>query len=157
MFEKAHRCGLRFECKKCSSCCGGGPGYVWLSDADIKLLMKRLGLDFNAFVTTYCRFVDVGGGKALSLRERGNYDCLFLENGRCSVYEARPTQCRRYPFWEEVVATEEAWKAESAYCPGVESGPVVPPEEIAGAILEMRANPRKIFPTRQPIENMDHA
>lgn len=149
MFESAHRCGLKFECLKCSSCCGGGPGYVWLSEADIGNLSERLGLAADVFVSTCCRFVEVEGGRALSLRERKNYDCIFLEEGRCSVYDTRPAQCRRYPFWEEIVASEEAWKAESAYCPGVGKGPIVAPEAIADAILEMRANPRKLFPAEK--------
>lgn len=146
MFESAHRCGLSFECQKCSSCCSGGPGYVWLSEADIGLLAERLNLAVDEFVATFCRFVEVEGGKALSLRERKNYDCVFLEDGRCSVYDARPVQCRRYPFWEDIVATEEAWKAESAYCPGVGKGSIVSPEAIADAVLEMRSHPRKLFP-----------
>ena len=146
MFESAHRRGLRFECQQCSSCCCGGPGYVWLPDADIALLADHLNLAVDAFMQTCCRFVEVEGGRALSLRERKNYDCVFLENGRCSVYEARPVQCRRYPFWEEIIATEEAWLSEQRYCPGVEKGDIIPPEAIADAILELRANPRKIFP-----------
>lgn len=149
MFEAAYRCGLKFECQKCSSCCGGGPGYVWLSEADIGLLMERLGLEFDTFVATYCRFVEVEGGRALSLRERRNYDCVFLDGCRCSVYESRPAQCRRYPFWEEIIATEESWKAEAEHCPGVTKGSIVPPETIADAVLEMRANPRKLFPSER--------
>jgi Fe-S-cluster containining protein len=146
MFESAHQCGLRFECRQCSSCCSGGPGYVWLSEADINLLANHLNLSVDTFIQRSCRFVEVEGGKALSLRERKNYDCIFLENGRCSVYEARPAQCRRYPFWEEIIATEEAWKAEQRYCPGVGKGDLVPPEAITDAILELRANPHRIFP-----------
>ena len=145
MFESAHQSGLRFECQQCSSCCSGGPGYVWLSEADISLLANHLNLSIDIFIQTFCRFVEVEGGKALSLRERKNYDCIFLEGGRCSVYEARPVQCRRYPFWEEIIATEEDWEAEKRYCPGVGRGGIVSPEAIADSILEMCANQRKIF------------
>jgi len=149
LFESAHRCGLKFECQQCSSCCGGGPGYVWLSEADIALLAAHLKLETEIFVATYCRTVEVEGGRALSLRERKNYDCVFLESGRCAVYPARPVQCRRYPFWEEIIATEESWKAESAFCPGVGKGSLVSPEIITDAILEMRAHPRKLFPVKK--------
>ena len=27
--------GLAFTCTQCGNCCTGGPGYVWLSDAEI--------------------------------------------------------------------------------------------------------------------------
>jgi hypothetical protein len=41
----------------------------------------------------------------LSLKERyeeGNYQCVFYDDQiqGCSVYEVRPVQCRRFPFWE---------------------------------------------------------
>ena len=100
-------------------------------------------------MATYCRYVEVEGGRALSLRERKNYDCVFLETGRCSVYQARPAQCRCYPFWEEIIASEETWKAESAFCPGVGKGSIKSPETITDAILEMHAHPRKLFPAEK--------
>ena len=33
---------------------------------------------------------------------------MFLEDGyRCSIYNARPTQCRTYPFWPRFVQSPE--------------------------------------------------
>ena len=33
---------------------------------------------------------------------KDNYACVFfdLEKKCCSIYEARPTQCRTFPFWD---------------------------------------------------------
>ncbi len=50
--------------------------------------------------------------------------CIFLdpESGRCGVYEARPTQCRTYPFWRSLVV-DGSWHEEAGiYCEGVGKG-----------------------------------
>lgn len=41
------------------------------------------------------------GNLPIYLMNTTGYDhaCAFLENGRCSVYEARPQMCRIYPFF----------------------------------------------------------
>ena len=71
------------------------------------------------------------------LKEDGvNPDCLFLENKRCGVYEARPIQCRTWPFWPEVM-NAKTWKKEvMSFCPGVGKGPVVPKETIEKNLKE---------------------
>lgn len=141
MFESARRDGLAFECTRCSRCCTGSPGHVWLSETDIDSLCSLLAMDFETFVEHNCVHVKVEGGTALSLREKAGYDCVFLHDGRCSVYAARPAQCRSYPFWDEILVSEESWKAEARYCPGVGKGRPVPPANIAAAILSRRQNP----------------
>lgn len=142
MFESAQKCGLRFECTQCSYCCTGSPGYVWLSGADIDGLLEFLGLAFDDFVQRYCRYVEVEGGHALSLAEEANYDCVFLKAGGCSVYGARPVQCRTYPFWDEILDSERNWMSEAKYCPGIGKGLAVPPEKIAETLLLGQSNPR---------------
>ncbi|PKL05894.1 MAG: hypothetical protein CVV53_07130 [Spirochaetae bacterium HGW-Spirochaetae-9] len=145
MFENADGRGLRFECQQCSYCCTGSPGFVWLSDADIANLCAFFSLDFEEFSRTYCRSIEVEGGTSLSLKEKSGYDCIFLESDHCSVYAARPIQCRTYPFWGEIIETERSWKSEAALCPGIGAGPLVSPEQIAASFLEMRAHPRRVF------------
>lgn len=146
MFEAALPNGLRFTCTGCSSCCTGAPGYVWLSDVDIEVLCGFFGgMTREEFAHSYCTRVDVEGGQSLSLKEKAHYDCVFLENGRCSVYEARPIQCKTYPFWEEILQTGESWSGESRYCPGIGQGALVSPEKIIEAVLSRRSNPPLIF------------
>ena len=56
--------------------------------------------------------------------------CLFLEGKQCGVYEGRPTQCRTWPFWPEVM-NAKTWKKEvKAFCPGVGKGRTWTKEEI---------------------------
>ena len=54
--------------------------------------------------------------------EKKNYDCILWENGGCSVYSARPIQCKTYPFWSNVLQNENSWNNEIKDCPGINSG-----------------------------------
>lgn len=114
--------GLRFSCARCSSCCRGGPGYVFLSKEDLKRLLSRTSLAFPSFFAKYLTTVDTGTGFALSLREKANYDCIFWEEGGCAVYEDRPVQCSTFPFWSSILASEEDWLDAGRDCPGIGRG-----------------------------------
>ena len=61
--------------------------------------------------------------------------CIFLgkDNG-CKVYEARPVQCRTYPFWPEVVNSRTSWTREAKRCEGIERGKRVPLSRIRKAL-----------------------
>jgi uncharacterized protein len=118
---------LRFTCRRCGACCTGDPGYVWLEAADIAAIARRLGLETADFLANYTRRV---GGR-LSLCEEADGRCVLFESGLgCRAYEARPRQCRNWPFWAGIVATSAAWEREAADCPGMGSGELIGPEEI---------------------------
>ena len=120
--------GLRFQCTGCGDCCTGAPGYVWVNQAEIEALAARLGMEVAEFERRYVREV----GVRRTLKERKNYDCVFLdaETRKCTVYEDRPRQCRTWPFWEENLkrATWEGPVREC--CPGIDSGPLHSAEEV---------------------------
>lgn len=116
--------GLRFECTRCSRCCRHTPGYVFLSAKDVQRFTKALRIDREEFLRVYCRRVSLGIADRISLREKPNFDCIFWENGGCSVYEARPLQCRAYPFWSANVSSPQAWEEQANQCPGIGRGPV---------------------------------
>ena len=119
--------GLRFGCQRCGACCTGAPGYVWLQSEEAVAIAERLGLEIEGFLTRYTRRVDGG----LSLREEVDGRCVLFEPGSgCRAYEARPPQCRTWPFWARIVATPAAWAREAAACPGMDEGDVVGPGEI---------------------------
>ena len=65
-----------------------------------------------------------------TLRERANGDCLFFEEGRCSIHAVKPRQCALYPFWFQNVRNEEAWKRTCEACPGIGQGPLISSEAI---------------------------
>lgn len=122
--------GLRFSCTRCSHCCRHEPGYVFLSRKDLRDLVAITGVAEPDFLGLYCVRVQIGELPRLSLREKPNFDCIFWEEGGCSVYEGRPLQCRSYPFWASNVDSEESWKRTARDCPGIGKGRLYSRREI---------------------------
>jgi Fe-S-cluster containining protein len=133
--------GLRFSCKRCSACCRYDAGFVYISQNDLDKLSAELKMEKNSFILTYCRWVANWQGKeVLSLREKSNKDCIFWDLG-CKVYNARPLQCKTYPFWEYIVASEKTWKSASLNCPGIDSGEVHTGKIIGDYIKKKASEP----------------
>ena len=107
MQESFYESGLRFECTRCSTCCRHTPGYVFLSPQDLATLTQAARLTEDEFLRRYCRSVDLGLARRVSLREKPNLDCILWENSGCSRYEARPLQCRSFPFWSACVTSRQ--------------------------------------------------
>ncbi|MHC4416774.1 MAG: YkgJ family cysteine cluster protein [Planctomycetota bacterium] len=129
--------GLRFGCTQCGNCCTGPPGTVWFTAAEGRGLAATLGLEEEVFYDRYAHRI----GRRWSLKERETphgYDCIFLDRdtdpgkGLCSVYGARPAQCRTWPFWPENLRTRRAWNTvkRRTPCPGMDTGDLVPVEQI---------------------------
>jgi len=120
--------GLRFSCTLCSDCCRHESGYVFLSEKDASMLGKALNMGHTEFIRTFCRWIpSFNGTEQLSLKEKSNYDCIFWSsgktpNGGCSVYEARPLQCRSFPFWPSIVKSIDSWEFTAESCPGIGQG-----------------------------------
>ncbi|MDE3055952.1 MAG: YkgJ family cysteine cluster protein [Verrucomicrobiota bacterium] len=123
------RKGLRFHCTGCGGCCGGAPGYVFLGLQDLKRLAEHHSLPLKTFLERYARRVD----KRWALIDRpGTYDCIFLKNKSCSVYSARPTQCRTFPWWIDQIQDPKSWQEAKERCEGIDhpEAPLVPIETI---------------------------
>ncbi len=125
--------GIRFECQQSGKCCTsrGAYGFVYLTLQDRRRLATHLKMSTQRFTKTYCAKTD--GQFHLKHPER---DCGFLEGTGCGVYEARPTQCRTWPFWPENM-NPRAWRKEVAsFCPGVGKGRLYSVEEIEAILAE---------------------
>jgi len=122
--------GLQFECTRCSECCRHTPGYVFLSEKDLETLTRATGMERQDFLRACCRQVSFGVARRVSLKEKANLDCIFWENGGCSVYEARPLQCRSFPFWSACVSSAEEWELHARQCPGMGKGALHSKSEI---------------------------
>ena len=133
--------GLRFDCTRCQRCCRLEPGLVLLSHQDLDRLADFLDLSREAVRDRYCRTVQTGGVGRLTLQEHDNYDCVFWGAGGCTVYAARPLQCRSFPFWPSQVADEESWQAAARECPGIGLGPLRGALEIAYWLKRRAAEP----------------
>jgi len=133
--------GIRFTCTQCSKCCRHDTGYVFLSQNDVAHLCEYTQLSLSEFVGTYGRWVPFGPDAHLSLSEQSNCDCVFWTDGGCSVYAARPLQCRTYPFWSTIVDDEAHWQEEAQECPGIGIGRTWSSREIAEAVASRRMSP----------------
>mgnify|MGYP000993850290 CR=1 FL=1 len=122
--------GLNFSCKQCSYCCRHEPGFVYLSKNDLTKLCTWFKLNAVDFCKKYCRWVYYyDGTEVLCLQEKENYDCIYWDKG-CIIYEARPVQCKTYPFWSTILKDKETWDNEADFCPGINKGTLHSAEEI---------------------------
>jgi Fe-S-cluster containining protein len=139
--------GLRFLCTQCGQCCSGSPGHIYFTAAEGVAMSGRLGLSLDEFYRRHVERVQPEGagpdGPFLyTLAEKAapgaeGQDCILLDRssgrGLCSVYEARPAQCRSWPFWAGNVRSAQDWDEAKANtpCPGMGAGELVPAAEVA--------------------------
>ncbi len=105
-------------CESCQGkCCTGESGYIYVNKTEIENIAKLLELEQSDFVKNYL-FKKM---YKYSIKENlvgDSFECIFYDsktNG-CTIYEARPLQCRTFPFWDFYKTRIEALKLE---CPGV--------------------------------------
>jgi Fe-S-cluster containining protein len=120
--------GLRFTCTQCGDCCSGEPGYVWVDQSEIDAMASMMGIEAEEFEHRFVRRVGVDR----SLVEYPDGDCILLdpETRRCTVYEARPIQCRTWPFWDSNLKRKKDWKETCEVCPGAGRGRLYSLKEI---------------------------
>ncbi len=134
--------GVRFECQGSGQCCvsHGEFGFVWMTLDDRRRMARALKLRTSAFTRKHCIKTD----GLYRLKDGADDACAFLKEKRCSVYAGRPTQCRTWPFWPEVMSAK-TWKKEVAsFCPGVGKGRVWSSKEISD-FLDQQKNSELIL------------
>ncbi|MBW0177782.1 YkgJ family cysteine cluster protein [Sediminibacterium sp.] len=111
LHEKAF---AEIDCLTCANCCKNySPRF---KTPDIKRISKLLKLKESAFIDTY-----------LSLDTEGDYvtntkPCPFLgSDNYCSIYEDRPSDCKRFPYTDEDVLIKRPviTLKNSTFCPAV--------------------------------------
>ncbi len=85
----------QFKCSGCGACCRWG-GSVLLEDSDLPRLAAFLEMTEQAFIDLHTRLAP--NRRQLSLLDQSDGSCAFLEGDRCTVYAARPEQCRTFPY-----------------------------------------------------------
>lgn len=125
----------RFECTGCGNCCTGNPKHYWVETtrAELKRIAQHLGITLAWLRRRYVMRED--GAEGLSMR---GGRCVFLEGNRCRIYAVRPTQCRTYPLWPELLTSRTAWQSEARRCEGIGRGAVIPVEKITKALRAKR-------------------
>ena len=122
--------GLKFGCTGCGKCCQND-GEVWFDSDEFAELADHLKLSHNEVLDQYSEKVMSGWIKIKNKVVQDNLGsadrCIFLDDDgkKCTVYEARPTQCRTYPYWPRLMNNESAWLEEAV---DIEKGKVWTPE-----------------------------
>ena len=139
-----YKLGIKFECQGSSNCCvsRNSYGFVYLSNKDIKKLSIFTKLSIKDFEKLYCEKTN----GFIHLKEKNkNGNCLFLKEKKCTVYKARPTQCRTWPFWGENM-NQKKWNQElSKFCPGIGKGKIIKKKEIDKNINEDTENENEML------------
>lgn len=86
----------KVDCLSCANCCKNySPRF---KTPDIKRISKVLGLKESVFIDQYVK-IDDEGDYVLQTKP-----CPFLgDNNHCSIYEDRPSDCKRFPYTDEDV------------------------------------------------------
>lgn len=101
---------------------------VWVTDDEIRAIAEHEGTTYGEILIHRTRLV----GTRRSLQEYANGDCTYFDPQarRCTIYRARPAQCRTWPFWPNHLESPESWQRLQSFCPGTGQGAFVPLSEI---------------------------
>jgi uncharacterized protein len=79
------------DCRACAECCRVPE--VEITERDVEHLVRFLGIGKQDFLAQYTATA-AGGERILKRTSAG---CVFLSGNDCTVYEARPANCERFP------------------------------------------------------------
>ena len=130
--------GVRFTCQPgCTACCDQ-KGWVYLTESDVIQAAEFTGLSPDEFEARYIYRTR----NQIRLRKPPGKQCHFLTGDGCSIHPAKPTQCRTFPYWPELVESRAAWSRTAGYCPGIGKGPLIQ----IGVAVEMANEMRIAYP-----------
>jgi uncharacterized protein len=102
----------RIDCLQCANCCKNySPRF---KTPDIKRISRLLKMRESEFIDKYL-VVDEDGDFVVNTKP-----CRFLgADNFCSIYEERPSDCRRFPYTDEdvVLKRKELTLKNSTFCP----------------------------------------
>jgi Fe-S-cluster containining protein len=109
---------VRFECQPdCFKCCAK-PGFVYMNQKDVRQAAEFLNLSQKRFKSEFLKkqydmwYIEV----------EDDNPCPFLTFEGCAIHEAKPVQCKTYPFWRENMETPKHWELTASFCPGIGKG-----------------------------------
>jgi len=82
----------QIDCTQCANCCRVAT--VALSERDVERLSKFLRISQAKFLAEYTEESDSEGR---ILKRSNAAGCVFLSGNDCTIYEARPDICQRFP------------------------------------------------------------
>ena len=79
------------DCRACAECCRVTE--VQLAERDVQTLARHLRIPPARFLEQYT----AEGSEGELILKRTEAGCVFLSGNECTVYEARPGNCERFP------------------------------------------------------------
>ena len=132
---------VRFECQPgCTACCQQ-QGFVYLTEPDVARAAAFLHMPAAEFERRYVYRTR----RLRRLRVPRHAQCHFLREQGCSIHPAKPTQCRIFPFWPELVESRREWNTTARYCPGMGQGRLVQIELAREQASEMKASYPELY------------
>lgn len=100
------------DCLQCAACCKNySPRF---KTPDVKRISRHVGMKESVFIETYLR-VDEDGDFVVKASP-----CPFLGgDNACSIYEARPSDCQRFPYTDEdvFIKRQKLTLKNAGFCP----------------------------------------
>jgi uncharacterized protein len=82
----------QIDCTACANCCKSAT--VTIAERDVERLARFLRTTPAKFLADY---TEESAEEGRVLRRTAESGCVFLDGNLCSVYEARPDTCQRFP------------------------------------------------------------
>lgn len=89
------------RCHHCGECCESNATQINVTAGDILRLSEFLKKPVEQLIPEYIGINPFGtpGSDEYDLELGINKPCKFRKDGKCSVYKARPLNCRLFPTW----------------------------------------------------------
>ncbi len=101
------------DCLSCANCCKNySPRF---KTPDVKRIAKYMGMRESVFIDTYLK-VDEEGDFVVK-----SSPCPFLDlnDNTCTIYDERPSDCRRFPYTDEdiIIKRQNLTLKNASFCP----------------------------------------
>ena len=94
-----------YQCQCCGNCCKW-PGDIWITEEEIPKIARFVGFSPLEFIERFTRLTN--NRRGLSIIDKPNGECVFLEGNECTIQPVKPPQCSgfpndwNFPGWQDI-------------------------------------------------------
>ena len=88
---------LRFECNKCSLCCGD-TGQKTRRILLLRSEAQQIATETSRSISNFCTEIFDKSPYCYEMKKSEDCKCFFLKENQCTIYPMRPLICMFYPF-----------------------------------------------------------
>ena len=110
---------IRWQCIRCARCCGdvgNRERRIVMLASEVAEICEHSGLKKEEFADS-----QNGNQPYEASMKKSKGRCIFLDDNKCRIYEARPLVCRFYPVWLSRDDTRYSFDV-THECPGIGQG-----------------------------------